>query len=338
MAKRIPGRGESLAYYIKIVGTGEKQAEDLTQEEAAEAMELILSGRATPAQTGAFLLALRMKGESGAEVAGFAGAARGRATPVRAPPGALDVCDYAGRSGEPSLGLAADVIAASAGLPIVRHGDGSAPEFAGRRSFIATLQALGVEAGPRPDAMLQFLHVSRVCPPLHRLLEMRRELGVRSVAHVVARLLNPAGARLHLLGIAHRPTLERMAHALRALRAERALLVDGVAGSEEVPLDSGVGVCEIRNGEVRNYRLGPKEFGIKPGSVEPVKSAEEDAALVEGVLSGKVEGPPRDSALLNSALRLQVAGREPGPSEALEAAREALDSGKAFSLLEQLRR
>lgn len=337
MAKRIPGRGESLAYYIKIAGTGEKQAEDLTREEAAEAMELLLSGRATPAQTGAFLLALRMKGEAPAEVAGFAEAARRFSAPVRAPPGALDVCDYAGRTREPFLSLAADFIAAAAGLPVVRHGDGAAPEFAGRRSLFDTLRALGVESGPRPGSPLQFLHVSQVCPPLDRLLHLRRELGVRSVAHVVARLLNPAGAEVHLLGIAHRPTLEVMSRALRILGARRALLVDGVAGSEEVPADAEAGVCELRDGEVRSHRLGPREFGLPHGSVEPVGSAAEDAALVEALLRGEASGPARDGALLNAALRLRVAERASDPPAALGMAREALGSGKAFSLLRELR-
>lgn len=355
MAKRIPGRGETLAYYIKIVGTGERQAEDLTREEAAEAMDLVLSGKATPAQTGAFLLALRMKGESGPEVAGFAEAARRHCPPLAAPPETLDTADYAGRVREPFLSLAADFIAAAAGVPIVRHGNGAAPEFMGRRSIFDTLRALGVEAGPRPGATLQFIHVSQVCPALDGLLHLRRELGVRSVAHVVARLLNPSGAKAHLLGIAHRPTLELMAHALRDSGARRALLVDGVAGSEEMALDAEAGVCEVRarpsthpvdvskhegrgpRGEVRNYRMGPKTFGLKGGPVEPVKSAAEDAALLESILKGGTHGPPRDGALLNGALRLWVAGRAADEAEALRRAREALDSGKAFSLLQELR-
>jgi anthranilate phosphoribosyltransferase len=278
-----------------------------------------------------------MKGESGPEVAGFAEAARRHTAPLRAPAGALDTADYAGRTREPFLGLAADFIAAAAGVPVVRHGNGAAPEFAGRRSLFDTLRALGVEPGPRPGSPLQFIHVSQVCPPLDRLLHLRRELGVRSAAHVVARLLDPAATGVHLLGIAHRPTLDLMASALRQLGARRALLVDGVAGSEELPMDADAGVCEVRDGEVRNHRLGAREFGLRPGSVGPVKDAAEDAALVESILGGTAAGPARDGALLNGALRLYAAGRTDSKGEALRLVREALDSGKAFSLLEQLR-
>lgn len=355
MAKRIPGRGESLAYYIKIVGTGEKQAEDLTREEAAEAMELILSGRATPVQIGGFLLALRMKGEAGPEHAGFTEAAWKQVRPVEAPPGVLDTADYAGRTGAPFLSLAADFVAAAAGVPIVRHGNGSAPGFAGRRSLFDTLRELGVLTGPRPGARLQFVHITQVCPELHALLELRKQLGVRSVNHTVARMLNPSRARVHLLGISHRPYLEKMARALQELGARRALIVDGVEGSEEMGLDAETGMCEVRarpsthpvdtsqhegrgpRDEVRSLRMGPKEFGLQRGTVEPVKSAAEDAALVEGVLSGRVAGPARDGTLLNGALRLWVAGRAREPPEATEMARETLDSGKAFSLLRELR-
>lgn len=339
MGKRIPGRRETLAHYIKIVGTGEKQSEDLTREEAAEAMELILSGRASPVQVGGFLMALRMKGEKGPEHAGFTEAARRYVRPVAAPPGVLDTADYAGRARAPFLSIAADLIAASAGVPIVRHGNGSAPGFAKRRSLFDVLRALGVEPGPRAGSPLQFVHLSQFCPEVHRLLELRGELGVRSFNHTVARMLNPSRARVHLLGIAHRPYLERMAFALRTLGAERALIVDGVEGSEQLPLDGEAGVCELRDGETRTYRLGPREFGLKP---EPVgveaEGAAEDAALVERVLRGRESGAPRSAALLNAALRLYAAGRHGDRRGALRAAGEALDSGRPFDLLERLRR
>ncbi|MBI4362681.1 MAG: anthranilate phosphoribosyltransferase [Euryarchaeota archaeon] len=339
MAKRIPGRGETLAYYNKIVGTGEKASEDLTREEAREAMDLILRGKATPAQTGGFLMALRMKGEAAPEHAGFTEAARARLRPVPGPPGVLDTADYAGRTTQPFLSLAADFIAASAGVAIVRHGNGSAPAFAGRRSMFDTLRALRVHTGPRPGKMLQFVHITEFAPEVHSLLELRKELGVRSAMHTVARMLNPSGARSHLLGISHRPYLEKMARALADLGAERALIVDGVSGSEELPPDSGSLVCELRHGELRTHRLGPEEHGLPRGSLDlKITGAAGDAALIEQVLQGKTAGPPRNAALMNAALRLYAAGKTEDPKEALRMSEEALASGRARKLLEEMRR
>jgi anthranilate phosphoribosyltransferase len=319
----------------------------LTMAEAQAVMNEIMDGLATPAQIGGFLIALRLKGESEEEVAGFAAAMRARAVPVPIAPDQVlvDTCGTGGDGRQTfNISTAAALVAAGAGARIAKHGNRAVSNACGSADV---LEALGVniQLGPEgvarciAEAGVGFLFAPLYHPSLRHIGPVRRELGVRTVFNLLGPLTNPAGASTQLLGVADGRAARILARALTRLGTHHALVVHGAGGLDEISL-SGPTLCyEVRAGqpEPATFTIGPEEFGLAPAPLGAVRggSPGENAALVRQVLAGQ-PGPHRDIVLLNAAAALYVGGRAPNLETGLAQAAEAIDSGAAAAALERL--
>jgi anthranilate phosphoribosyltransferase len=315
----------------------------LSMDEAREAMGSVMDGDATPAQLAALLVALRMRGETVEELAGFAAAMRDRAVRVAAPAGAIDTCGTGGdKSGTFNISTAAALVVAAAGVPVAKHGNRAITSAAGSADV---LEALGVRTDQTADEATEalrtfgfaFLFAPGYHPAMKHAGPTRREIGVRTAFNLIGPITNPAGASRQVVGVGDPAAAPKLAEVLRLLGSERALVVHG-AGLDELPLD-GTGVlydvtpAGVARSEVVAVELG---LGAAPSEALAGGSPTENAALVEAVLAGET-GPRRDVVLLNAAAGFLVAGRSAGLREGISAAAAAIDSGAARELLVRLR-
>jgi anthranilate phosphoribosyltransferase len=326
------------AALAKIVDGGE-----LALDEARLAMGSVMDGEATPAQLGALLAALRMRGETVDELAGFAAAMRERVLRVEAPAGAIDVVGTGGdRSGTINLSTAAGLVVAAAGVPVAKHGNRAITSKAGSAD---TLDALGVRIDHDPASAaasltgigFAFLFAPSFHPAMRHAGPTRREIGIRTAFNVLGPLTNPAGVRRLMVGAADADLAPRMAEVLRRLGDERAFVVHGV-GVDELPLD-GTGVLyEVTPDGVERREVVAAEYGLEEASTAELAggTAEENAAVLEAVLAGRDRGHRRSAVVLNAGVALHLAGR-PTIGEGIETAAAAIDGGAASALLDRLR-
>jgi anthranilate phosphoribosyltransferase len=321
------------------------EGQDLTADEARALLDEIMSGGATQAQIGAILAALRMKGETPAEIAGFARTMREKCISIET--SREDVIDTCGTGGDAldtfNVSTVAALIAAAAGAAVAKHGNVSVSSQCGSADV---LKALGVNINLSPEQVgrcldeigIGFLFAPALHPAMKYALGPRRELGVRTVFNILGPLTNPAKARRQLLGVFAPELTEPMAAALLELGAEAALVVHGLDGLDELSTIGETRVSELRDGSVRTYTLRPQDVGLRVARPEDIVGGtpEESAAMLLGVLEGK-PGPRRDIALLNAAGALMVAGKTADLQSGTEAAAEAVDSGAARHKLDQLR-
>jgi len=320
------------------------EREDLSEQEAQEAMSIIMSGGATDAQIAGFLVALRMKGETVPEIVGCARAMRAAATPINV--GDLDVVDTCGtggtRKGTFNVSTAAALIAAGAGVPIAKHGNRAA---SGHWGSADVLEALGVNLSAEPGVVERCIREAGIgflfAPALHKAMKHaigpRRELAVRTVFNILGPLTNPAGARRQLLGVFSQALVEPMAAVLKGLGAVRAMVVHSRDGMDEVSLCDETFLAEVRDGRVETRWMAPEDVGLRRvGRQElTVASVQESAAAVRAVLNGE-KGPRRDMALLNAAAAIHVGGKARDLGTGLQAAADSVDSGRARRALESL--
>jgi len=317
----------------------------LAAPEARAAFEAIMDGRVPPARLAAFLVALRMRGETVVEIAAFARVMRERATRIDAGGGmVLDTCGTGGDgAGTFNISTVAAFVVAGCGVPVAKHGNRSVSSRCGSADL---LQGLGVrldadvaliERALR-EAGLAFLFAPALHGAMRHAAPVRRELGVRTVFNLLGPLTNPAGARHHLLGVYDPARVEGLAEVLRELGSERALVVHG-DGLDEIALHGETRAAELRGGRVRTFTLTPEDAGLRRAPLSEVAggSVEENVAIARGVLSGE-RGPRRDIVLLNAAAALMVAGRAGDLREGVAQAGQALDSGAALHAVETLRR
>ena len=321
--------------------------ESLPMDEAQAVMDEIMEGRATPAQIGAFLIALRLKGETEDEVAGFAASMRDRAVhvPVRDGGVLVDTCGTGGDGRHTfNISTTAAFVAAGAGVRIAKHGNRA---ISGECGSADVLEALGVniQLGPQDvarcldEAGVGFMFAPLYHPAMRHAGPVRRELGVRTVFHLLGPLTNPAGANTQLLGVADGRAARIIARALARLGTRHALVVHGGGGLDEISL-SGPTLCyEVRAGqdEPETFTISPAEFGLTPAPVEAVHggSAAENAPLLRAVLDG-APGPYRDITVLNAAAVLYVAERVPDLETGVAQAAESIDSGAARAALQRM--
>ncbi len=318
----------------------------LTIDEASAAMGSVMDGEATSAQLAALLVALRMRGETTAELAGFAQAMRARVLRVIAPPGAIDVVGTGGdRSGTFNISTTAALVVAAAGVPVAKHGNRA---ITSRSGSADVLEALGVRtdhdhvsaAEALQTAGFAFLFAPAFSPAMKFAGPTRREIGVRTAFNLLGPLTNPAGVARLVVGVGDASAAPRIADVLRLLGQERAIVVHG-AGVDELPLDgtgmihdaspAGVVASAVDAAELDHLGLGRVETADLAGG-----TPEENATLVEGVLAG-APGPRRDVVLLNAAAGFVAAGRAVGLAEGVQLAVATLDSGAPIALLAQLR-
>ena len=315
----------------------------LSMEEARGAMGSVMDGEATPAQLAALLVALRMRGETVEELAGFVAAMRQRAVRVVAPDGAVDTCGTGGDGSHTfNISTAAALVVAAAGVPVAKHGNRAITSACGSADV---LEALGIatdldadEAGEalRRDGFA-FLLAPTYHPAMKHAGPTRREIGVRTAFNLIGPMTNPAGARRQVVGVGDPAAAPKMAEVLRLLGSERALVVHG-EGVDELPLD-GTGVLyDVTPAGVTRYEIAAADLGLAPASIGELSGGRpgENAALVEAVLAGR-PGPRRDVVLLNAAAAFVAAGRADGLRAGIDLAADTIVSGSATALLGRLR-
>ena len=319
---------------------------DLSQDEARQVMEQIMSGEATDAQIGAFLIALRCKGETVDEIAGCAQVMRDKATPIqtsRAP--VVDTCGTGGDgSGTFNISTTVAFVAAGAGLCVAKHGNRAMSSKCGSADV---LNALGVNIEADAAKVGQCLDEVGIgflfAPMLHGAMKYaigpRREIGTRTVFNVLGPLTNPAGARRQLIGVYDGELTDKLTDVLKGLGSERAFVVHGSDGLDEITLTGSTRVSELNDGAVSTYEIKPEDFGLQTAGADALQGgdAEENAQILSQVLQGE-EGPRRDVVLLNAAAAIAAAGGAQTLAEGVEKAREAIDSGRAYETLENLKR
>lgn len=318
--------------------------EDLSRAEAAEAMRILVSGEATPAQMGALLVGMNMKGRTVAEITGFAETMRTFATrieTIRSP--LVDTCGTGGdHSGTFNISTTAAFVVAAAGVAVAKHGNRSATSRCGSADV---LESLGVNINASPETVgrcidgigIGFLFARSLHGAMKNVAGVRQEIGVPTIFNVLGPLTNPAGADGQVMGVFDAALVEPLAQVLLDLGARHIFVVAGSDGLDELTLTGSSLVAEGRDGQISRYEVTPDRFGLKPASIEQLKGGdpERNAAILRAVLAGE-EGPCRDIVLLNAAPAMVAGGRARSLQEGVEAAAIAIDSGAAREKLDQL--
>ena len=318
---------------------------DLSREDARGVMNTIMSGEATPAQMGGFLIALRLKGETADEIAGCAEAMREHV--LRIQPVRDDLVDTAGTGGDGrntwNISTAAGLVAAAAGAGVAKHGNRAASSATGAADV---LEALGFELTLPPERIAQsidelgfgFLFAQAHHPAMRHAAPVRRELAARTVFNVLGPLTNPAGARAQVIGVYDPGIARTIAEALVRLDARRAYVVHGAGGIDELSPAGPNLVCEVVDGSVREYQLDPEELGVPRCDPTELRGGdpETNAGGLLAVLEGHDIGGHRWAVLLNAAGAIAAAGHAADLREGLELARESVDSGAAGARLQEL--
>ena len=324
---------------IDAVASGEH----LTTDHASAVLDEVMEGRSSEVQTGAFLVALRAKGETVPELIGLARTMRRLAASVET--GRDDLVDTAGTGGGPTtfnVSTTAALVAAGAGRAVAKHGNRSATSRSGSADL---LEALGVRIDLGPDEVARcidevgfgFMFAPRHHAAMKHVVPVRKELAVRTIFNFLGPLTNPAGASRQLLGVSDRRYQETIAEALAGLGTEHALVVAGEDGVDELALSSRTRVIEVRGGGTEEWFVEPGELGLDQAELADVAggSPEENAAITRAVLAGE-EGPARDLVILNAGAAIFVGGGADDLERGIALAREAIDSGAARDVLERL--
>jgi anthranilate phosphoribosyltransferase len=317
--------------------------ETLTQLESAQAFELIMSGAATDAQIGALLMGLRVRGETVDEIAGAARALRQCAVPVKAPEGAIDTCGTGGDAKNThNISTCAAFVVAGAGVPVAKHGNRSISSRSGSADVLAAL-GVDIECGPETVARcieecgLGFMFAPVHHPTMRHVTEVRRELGIRTIFNLLGPLTNPAGTKYQVVGVFAERWVEPIAQVLGLLGVERAWVVHGADGLDELTTTGISHVAALDGGRVSTFRISPRNAGLPDARLEDLTGgdATENAAHIRAVLQGN-RGPLRDIVLLNAAAALLVAGKAKSLRDGVALAAETIDSGKAKAVLDAL--
>ena len=320
------------------------EGRNLTQPEAEAVMEQIMTGQATPAQIGGFLIALRLKGETADEVTGLARAMRRNAVSVHPrQPLLVDTCGTGGDGvGTFNISTTTAFVVAGAGLAVAKHGNRSVSSRCGSADV---LQALGVNLELSPEEVatcidevgIGFLYAPLLHPAMRHAIGPRREMGVRTVFNLLGPLTNPAGAQVQVVGVYDANLTEMIARALGSLGCKAAFVVHGADGLDELSTTGLNRVSQLRDGQVHTFTLDPLELGLPRATLSDLKGGdgEENAAILRAVLDGR-PGPQRDVVLLNAASVLVAGGVAPNLAEGVSMAAQSIDSGAAQAKLEAL--
>jgi anthranilate phosphoribosyltransferase len=315
----------------------------LNQAQAEAAFDFLMSGKASPAQTGGFLMALRMRGETVDEITGAARAMRAKAVPVKAPDGAIDIVGTGGdAAGTFNISTGAALVVAACGVPVAKHGNRALSSKSGSADV---LRELGVNldapfetvARAIREAGIGFMMAPRHHTAMKHVAAARVELGVRTIFNLLGPLTNPAGVKRQFTGVFARKWIEPLARVLGNLGTEKAWVVHGDDGLDELTTTGISHVAALENGTVTTFQVTPDDAGLE--RVEPAAltggSPAVNAAAIKDLLAGKA-GPYRDAVLYNAAGALIVAGRAETLKEGVAQAARAVDDGKARATLDRL--
>ena len=317
---------------------------DLSQQEMETVIDEIMQGRWADEEIGLLLTALRAKGETIDEIAGAAAAMRRHMTAIRTKcRGVLDTCGTGGDGSQTfNISTAAALVAAAAGVPVAKHGNRGITSKSGSANVLAEL-GVNIEANRETvEACLDgvgicFCFAPLLHPSMKHVAAVRQKLGVPTIFNILGPLANPAGAPFQLLGVGRAELRGVMAEVLRRLGTERALVVSGEDGLDEVTLAGVTHVSRVAGDAVTEFDWTPEDFGLVRQGLGPlrVSSAAESASIIRGILAGE-SGPARDIVVLNAAAALIAGGKSNEPPDAARQAAEAIDSGAAAELLDDL--
>jgi len=318
--------------------------QDLSVDEMSSIMQQIMTGECTPSQIGGFLVGLRMKGETVDELAAAARVMRELSTRVEV--GCDYLVDTAGTGGDSSgsfnISTASAIVAAAAGAHVAKHGNRSMTSNSGSADV---LEAAGVKLDISPVQIgecIEQVGVGFMFAPAHHgamkhAIGPRREMAVRTVFNVLGPLTNPAGAPNQLIGVFDDELVEPMAQVLQQLKSRHVMVVHAEDGMDEISISSPTHVAELKNGEVSNYTITPSDFGMETASLDELKvdSAEQSLATIQAVLAGQA-GAAGDIVCLNAGAAIYVSGCADSLVAGIEAARDAINSGKGATVLQEL--
>ena len=315
----------------------------LSMEQAAQTMEEVMNGTATPAQIAAFVTALKMKGETADEIIGLAQTMRANAIHVEIDEPVVDTCGTGGDgSGTFNISTAATFVAAATGLKVAKHGNRAASSQCGSADV---LEALGVRIDLNAEQVTKclqevgigFMFAQAFHPALKYAAPTRREIGIRTVFNILGPLTNPAGAKAQVMGVPDGNMLEKLALVLQHLGCKHALIVHGEDGLDEITITGKTFVCELKDAQINDYIIKPEDLGLNRASLKNIQGgdAQENARILRSVLSGD-SGPQQDIVLMNSAAILMAADRIKTLRQGITLAIEAIESGRAIGKLEQL--
>ncbi len=316
---------------------------DLKENEANEAMQAIMNGELTNAQIAGFLMGLKMKGETVDEIAGFVRAMRQKATKIRAPEGVIDTCGTGGDgSGSFNISTAAAIVAAAAGVPVAKHGNRSVSSKCGSADV---LQELGVKIDLTPQQSEQCLDQVGIAflfaPVYHSSMKHvaapRKEMSVRTVFNILGPMSNPAQAKRQIIGAFNFETAQKMSHVLKKTGSEHVMVVHSKDGLDEISLHANTFVSELKDGEIKDYELNPKDLGLKSPAAKSIKGndTKENANIIRRIFSGG-NGSQQSITALNAGSALYVSGKVKTVKDGVELALETMQNKKALEKLNEL--
>lgn len=319
-----------------------EQGSDLSEEEMVMVMRIIMDGKADEPQMTRFLTALADKGETVAEITGAARVLREKVSPINAPADAVDCCGTGGdKSGTYNISSAVALVAAACGIPVAKHGNRSASSKSGAADV---LEALGVNLNLSPTQLEQALQKFNYCflmaPHHHKamkhVLPVRKKLARRTIFNILGPLANPAGTKMQLIGVFAEELLLPMAEVLKNLGTERAWIVYGTDGLDEITTTAETKIAILDKGSITTRTLTPEDFGLRPAIAESLKggNADENASALMAVLDGK-PGAYRDIVLANTAAVICIHDGHNDLQTGVKRAAEAIDKGRAKHVLEQ---
>ena len=319
---------------------------DLTRTEAEEVMSLMLGGEATQAQLGSFLTALRLKGETIDEIVGCATVMQAKADHV-APKVEGNYIDLVGTGGDGThtfnISTTSAFVASAAGVPIAKHGNRAISSSSGAADV---LEALGINImleAPRVQACVEetgigFMFAQIFNKSMKNVGQARSEMGIRTIFNILGPVSNPSNAKGALIGVYSQSLTEPIAYAMQAMGVERAMIVSGCDGMDEITVTGKTHVSEIKDGKVTTYELDPKDYGIGYASGEEIKGGKgtENAEITKGILSGSITGAKRDIVLLNAGAAIYIGGKADSISEGIKIAADTIDKGLALEKVKAL--
>jgi anthranilate phosphoribosyltransferase len=317
----------------------------LSEPEMAECMTEIMEGKATDAQIGSFLTALRIKGETIEEITGAVRIMREKATKIKSPDGVIDTCGTGGdMSGTFNISTTTAIVVAAAGIPVAKHGNRSVSSQSGSADV---LEALGVNIELPPEKVEKclfetnfgFLFAPLFHPAMKFAIGPRREIGIRTIFNILGPLTNPAGAKRQILGVFAGRLTEPLAAVLGNLGADDAMVVHGEDGLDEITISDGTRISRYKNGKIETFYITPEDFGFKRADINEIIGGDKNknAEITISILNGE-PGPKREIVLMNSAAAIVIAGSAADFDAAKEIAAEAIDSGKALRKLKEIQR
>ncbi|CCQ73961.1 anthranilate phosphoribosyltransferase [Magnetospira sp. QH-2] len=331
------------AHYLKPLLAQVADGVSMSEDEAAQAFEIIMSGHATDAQIGAFLMALRLRGETVEEITGAVRTMRAKMLTVTAPDGAMDIVGTGGdASGTYNISTASAFVVAGCGIPIAKHGNKALSSKSGAADV---LTSLGVNIGAEMDVVekaiaeagIGFLMAPRHHSAMKYVGAPRVEMGIRTIFNLLGPMSNPAGVKRQMTGVFSRDWVRPMAEVLGRLGCEKAWVVHGSDGLDELTTTGPSFVAELKDGAVAEFEVSPADAGLPMAAPEDLKGAdpETNAKALRDVLGG-TEGAYRDVVLLNAAASLVVADKAGDLKQGVAQAADSIESGKALAALDKL--